>query len=224
MHHKPRPQSISIVIAGIVPSFFGDHLSLLSTITPNLRMATAFVQAADGLNVPAGPLQDFTSRRDFAEFYSSSFPVFSLGMHVSESDMRLLVDTANQQACVYLGFDDAELVEMGCVAAIPETCQLYDMTPLKVVQWYHERFSKSGTSSGGDPHWYPIGFLGIVSPDWRKDGVVLVFYDALPGQLQNENVAVRSYRLDPEKIGSALIDFRQGDDDYENIKRSTAQS
>jgi hypothetical protein len=52
-----------------------------------------------------------------------------------------------------------------------------------------------------------------------------VFYDALPGQLQNENAAVRSYRLDPDKIGSALIDFCQGDDDdYENIKRSTALS
>jgi hypothetical protein len=185
-------------------------------------MATAYVQAADSLYVPAGPLQCFTSRRDFSEFYSSSFPVFSLGPDVSESDMRLLVDTANQQARVYLGFDDAELAEMGYVAAIPNLCQLHDKTPLEAVQWYHERFSKSGTGSAGDPQWYPIGFLGIVSPDWREDGVILVFYDALPENPDNENVAVRSYRLDPEKIGSALIDFRQGDDDYENIKRWTA--
>jgi hypothetical protein len=78
--------------------------------------------------------------------------------------MRLLVDTANQQACVYLGFNDAELEETGYLAAITETCQLQDMTPLKAMQWHHDRFSKGGTSSGSDPQWYLIGFLGVVSP------------------------------------------------------------
>jgi hypothetical protein len=187
-------------------------------------MTTTFIQAADGLKVPAGPLQRFTSRRDFAEFYPSSFAVFALGSAVSESDMRLAVQTANQQACADLGFDDAELAEMAYVAAIPQQWQLHEKRPLDLVRWYHESFNKNGTSSSDDPQWYPIGFLGIASPDWKKDGVVLVFYDAPPGQLENEEVTVRCYRLDPEKIGPTLIDFRQGDDEYNNIKRWTELS
>jgi hypothetical protein len=188
-------------------------------------MAAAFAQAVDGLTLPLGLLHEFTTRNDFAEFYSSSFPVFALGTQVSESDLNQTANTANEQACTELGFQDVELKEMGYAAAVPQLWRLHWRAPLDVVQWYHEAFDKAGNTGTGnivDPQWYPLGFLGITSPDWKRSGAVLVFYDALPGQSDSQDVTVKAYRVDPIKVGATLISLRQGDDDYDNVKRWSA--
>jgi hypothetical protein len=145
-------------------------------------MAAAFVRAVDGLTVPQGSLKEFTSRKIFAEFYSSSFPVFALESHMSESDLHQVVNMANKQASTEFGFEDADLEEMGYAAAIPQSWRLHERAPLDVVRWYHEAFDKAGTTgSTVYPQWFPLGFLGITSSDWKRTGLVLVFYDALPG-------------------------------------------
>jgi hypothetical protein len=179
-------------------------------------MAAAFIQATVGLTVPPGPLQQFTSRRDFAEFYSSSFPIFALGSEISKLDLKEAADEINDQACTELGFDIAELAEMGYAAAVPQAWQLHERAPPEAVRWYHEEFKKIGTSTTDDPQWYPLGFLGIASKDWKKTGVVLVFYDAGPG---SKDITVKAFEVNPNQIGPVLISFRQGDDDYDNVER-----
>ncbi|KAF1845701.1 uncharacterized protein K460DRAFT_386137 [Cucurbitaria berberidis CBS 394.84] len=161
-------------------------------------MAAAFVQTVDGVALPPGSLQEYTSRNSFPEIYSSSFPVFALASQVSESDLRQATDTINEQAWMELSFDDAELVEMGYAAALRPTR----------VRWYHEELNKGGTSGTDDPQWYPLKFLDIASPDWKNTGAVLVFYAALHEQSNNENVTVKAHRVDPEKIGPTLISLR----------------
>jgi hypothetical protein len=131
-------------------------------------MATTFIQEIKGLAMPPGPLGKFPSRKDFAEFYSSSFPLFALGSEVSESDLKEAANTINEQAATELGFDDAEFAEMGYAACVPKTWQLYKKAPSDAVRWYHEQFDKDGTSETDDPQWYPLGFMGIASKDWRK--------------------------------------------------------
>jgi hypothetical protein len=186
-------------------------------------MDAAFVRAVNNRSVPLGSLQDFTTQNNFAEFYSSSFPVFAIGNNVSELEVTKAVDTVNEQACIDLGFEDAELKEMGYAAAIPHPWRLPEEEPLDAVRWYQDDFDKMGSTGViAYPQWYPLGFLGILSPDWRVKGVVLVFYDAVSGQSGNQEVSVKACRLDPEKIGLTLTSLRQGDDDYENIKKHSA--
>jgi hypothetical protein len=185
-------------------------------------MAAAFVEALNGLTVAPEPLQQFTSQNTFAEFYSSSFPVFALGSEMSESDLQQAAKVVNEQAQADLGFEDSELAEMGFAAVVPEPWQLHERSAPDAVRWYHEEFNKDGSRPVNDPQWYPLGFLGIVSRGWRKTGAVLVFYDALPHHPKDEPVAVKAFVVDPEKIGPAVISLRQGDDDYENVKRYSA--
>jgi hypothetical protein len=182
-------------------------------------MATAFIEAIEGLTVSPRPLEKFTSRNDFAEFHSSSFPLFALEPGVSESDLKAAADMINKQAATELGFGEKELAEMGYAASVPQPWQLHEKAPPDAVRWYHDKFDKEGSSETDDPQWYPLGFLGIASKDWRETGVVVVFYDAQPG---SEDVPIKAYRADPQKIGSIAIDLRQGDDDYDNVKRHSA--
>jgi hypothetical protein len=185
-------------------------------------MTATFVQTVNGMTVLPGPLQRFTSRREFAEFYSSSFPVFALGTDVSRTDLREVTNQANEQARAELSFEEAELAEMGYAAAVPQAWQLYERAPQDAVRWYRNEFNKAGDSYTDDPQWYPLGFLGITSPDWKQTGIVLIFYDAWPEHPDNENVTVKAFVVDPKKIGITLIDLRQGDDDYENVKKWSA--
>jgi hypothetical protein len=187
-------------------------------------MASAFVKTVDSLSLQLGPLQKFIRRNDFPEFFKSAFPVFALDTRVSESDLKQLADTANRQAQAELGFDEAELKEMGYVAAIPQPWQLCERAPIDVVRWYHDEFDKSGSSSTREPQWYPLGFLGVTLSDWKNAGVLLVFYDAVHDQASNSDVPVRSFVIDPDQIGSTLISLRQGDTDYEAIRRHSALS
>lgn len=181
-------------------------------------MATGFVQAVNGLTVASGPLRQFISQNSFADFSSSSFPVFALGSQVSESDLQQAAKVINEQAQVELGFEDSELAEMGYAAVVPTPWQLHERSAPDAVRWYHEEFNKGGSRGTDDPQWYPLGFLGIVSCDWRETGVVLVFYDARHQHPEDEPVAIKAFVVDPEKIGPAVISLRQGDDDYENVK------
>jgi hypothetical protein len=183
-----------------------------------LEMNSACVRTVNGLSLPLGPLQEFTSRNDFPEFFASSFPVFALDSHMSELDLEQVAGIANEQARVELGFDQAELREMGYVAAVPQSWQLYERGPPDAVRWYQDEFDKLASSSTTEPQWYPLGFLGITSPDWKNKGVVLVYYDALYGQACDDRVPVKAFVVDPGKIGSTLIGLRQGDTDYESIK------
>jgi hypothetical protein len=187
-------------------------------------MAATFVHTVNGMAVVPGPLKRFTSRRDFAEFYSSSLPVFALGPDVPRTDLGEVANHANEQARAELGFEDVELAEMGYAAAVPQAWQLYERSPQDAVRWYHNEFNKDGDSYTDDPQWYPLGFLGITSSNWKQTGIVLIFYDAWPGQPDNENVTVKANVVDPEKIGSTMISLRQGDDDYENVKKDSAMS
>ncbi|EDU46312.1 hypothetical protein PtrSN002B_007635 [Pyrenophora tritici-repentis] len=186
-------------------------------------MAAAFVEALNGLKVAPKPLQQFTSQNTFAEFYSSSFPVFALGSGVSNSDLQQATRVINQQAEADLGYEESELAEMGYAAAVPEPWQLHERSAPDAARWYHEEFNKDGPRSANDPQWYPLGFLGIISSDWMETGAVLVFYDARHQHPTDEPVAVKAFVLDPEKIGPAVISLRQGDDDYENVKRNSAK-
>jgi hypothetical protein len=185
--------------------------------------AAAFVSAVNNLAVPLGLLQDFTTQSSFAEFYTSSFPVFAIGHQVPQSDVNKVVDIANEQACTELSFEAAELKDMGYAAAIPRPWRLPKEDSLDAVGWYQNAFDKIGsTGDTANPQWYPLGFLGITSPDWRIKGVVLVFYDALYGQSSNQEVSVNAHRLNPQLIGPTVICLRQGDNDYENIKKRSA--
>jgi hypothetical protein len=182
-------------------------------------MATTFIRAIAGLTVPPDPLHRFTSRRDFAEFYSSSFPLFALGSEVTESDLKDAADAFNKQAQTELGFGDDEFAEMGLAAAVPQSWQLHEKLPPDAVRWFHQEFNKDGASSTNDPQWYPLGFLGIATKDWRKDGLVIVFYDAQSNHANDKDIAIKAYKMNPEQVGASLIALRQGDDDYENVKR-----
>ncbi|KAJ4347490.1 hypothetical protein N0V95_005411 [Ascochyta clinopodiicola] len=185
-------------------------------------MAAAFVKALNGLNLAPEPLQQFTSQDTFAEFFSSSFPVFALGSEVSKSDLQQAAKVVNQQARTELGFEDLELAEMGYAAAVPEPWRLHERSAPDAARWYHKEFNKDGSGNVSNPQWYPLGFLGIVSGNWRKTGAVLVFYDARHQHPENEPVPVKAFVVDPEKIGPTVISLRQGDDDYENIKQNDA--
>ncbi|CAE7195323.1 hypothetical protein CFE70_007564 [Pyrenophora teres f. teres 0-1] len=186
-------------------------------------MAAAFVKALSGLTVAPEPLQQFTSQNTFAEFYSSSFPVFALGSEVSESDLQQAAKVVNEQAQAELGYEDEELAEMGYAAVVPEPWQLHGRRAPDAARWYHEEFNKDGTRSVNDPQWYPLGFLAIASSDWRDTGAVLLFYDAQHQHPKDEPVTVKAFVVDPEKIGPTIISLRQGDDDYENVKRNSAK-
>jgi hypothetical protein len=186
-------------------------------------MAAAFVEALNGLTVAPEPLQQFTSQNTFAEFYSSSFPVFALGSKVSKSDLQQAAKVVNEQAQAELGFEDSELAEMGYAAVVPESWQLHKRSAPDVARWYHEGFNKDGSRTVNDPQWYPLGYLGIASSDWGKTGAVLVFYDARHQHPKDEPVAVKAFVVDPENIGPAVISLRQGDDDHENLKRNSAK-
>jgi hypothetical protein len=187
-------------------------------------MATDFVDALDGLTVTAEGLQQFTFQNTFPEFYSSSFAIFALGPEVSKSDLEEAAKAINEQAQAELGFDDSELAEMGYAAAVSDLCQLHQGSAPDVARYYCERFDKAGSRTVNDPSWYPLGFLGIVSADWRKQGVVLVFYDARHRQPQAEPIAVRAFMVDSQKTGQAVISLRQGDDGYENVKKSSVMA
>lgn len=182
-------------------------------------METVFVRIIDGLSVPLGLLHKFTSQNDFPKFFASSFPVFALDYRVSELDLRQVADLANEQARAELGFAEEELIEIGYAAAIPQPWQLCEKLPPDAMPWYHEQFNKFASSTSRDPKWYPLGFLGIASLDWKKKVVVLVFYDALHNQTCDSDVPVRAFIVDPSQIGPTLISLRQGDDDYENTKK-----
>jgi hypothetical protein len=145
--------------------------------------------------MPSAPLEKFTSRNNFAEFYSSSFPLFALGSEVSELDLKEAADTINKQAATELGFDDAELAEMGYAATVPKIWQLHEKAPSDAVRWYHAEFDKGVASDTEDPEWYPLGFLGIASKDWKEKGIVILYYDAQPGE---EKVPINAFEADPE--------------------------
>ncbi|PWO20054.1 L-alanine-DL-glutamate epimerase [Pyrenophora tritici-repentis] len=116
-------------------------------------MAAAFVEALNGLKVAPKPLQQFTSQNTFAEFYSSSFPVFALGSGVSNSDLQQATRVINQQAEADLGYEESELAEMGYAAAVPEPWQLHERSAPDAARWYHEEFNKDGPRSANDPQW-----------------------------------------------------------------------
>jgi hypothetical protein len=176
-------------------------------------MATDFVDALDGLTVTAEGLQQFTFQNTFPEFYSSSFAIFALGPEVSKSDLEEAAKAINEQAQAELGFDDSELAEMGYAAAVSDLCQLHQGSAPDVARYYCERFDKAGSRT-----------VNIVSADWRKQGVVLVFYDARHRQPQAEPIAVRAFMVDSQKTGQAVISLRQGDDGYENVKKSSVMA
>jgi hypothetical protein len=187
-------------------------------------MAAAYVQALDGFTVRPEPLQPYTSQPSFAEFYHSSFPVFALSSQVSESDLQQAARVINNQAQESLGFSEEELAEMGYPAAVPDPWQLHEPSPREAAQWYHTDFDKRGSTGRTieEPQWYPLGFIGIMSDDWKKNGVVLVFYDALSDHPKDDPVPVVAFVVDPKEIGSCLISLRQGDDDIDNRKRHDA--
>lgn len=114
-------------------------------------MAADFTRAIDKTSVSPGPLQKLTSRNAFPEFYSSSFPIFALTADVSKKDIHEDVDTINEQARSELGFDKAEMAEMGHVVAIPEEWQQHQRNPTDLVRWYHEELDKVGLGSVDEP-------------------------------------------------------------------------
>jgi hypothetical protein len=142
-------------------------------------MAFVFVKTVDGLSLQLGPLQKSIRRSNFPEFFESSFPVFALEPRVSESDLKQVADTVNKQAQAELGFEEADMQEMGYVATISHPWQLCERAPIDVVRWYHGEFDQSSSSRTGEPQWYPLGLLGIPLSDWKNAGVMLVFHDAL---------------------------------------------
>lgn len=184
-------------------------------------MAADFVEALNGMTVAPEPLQPYSSQNTFPEFYSSSFPVFALGSQVSASDLQEAATVVNEQAQAELGFEESELAEMGYAASVPEPWQL-EKSAADAACWYHEEFKKNGSRTVDNPQWYPLGFLGVLSNEWRKTGIVLVFYDVRHQHPEDEQVAVKAFVVDPEKIGSTAISLRQGDDDYENVKQNAA--
>lgn len=185
-------------------------------------MAAAFDEALNHLTVVPEPLQRFTSQNTFAELYSSSFPVFALRSEVSKSDLQQAVKVVNEQAHAELGIGDSDLAEISYAAVVPEPWQLHERSASDAARWYHDESNKDGCRTVNDPQWYPLGFLGIVSSDWRKTGAVLVFYDASHRHPKEEQVAVKAFVVDLEKIGPAVISLRQGDNDFGDVKRNSA--
>ncbi|KAG9197644.1 hypothetical protein G6514_001168 [Epicoccum nigrum] len=182
-------------------------------------MAATYVKSLDGFTVQPEPLQPYTSQPSFAEFYSSSFPVFALSSQVSEYDLQQAAKVINDQARESLGFSDEELEEMGYPAAVSDPWQLHEPSPREAALWYLTNFDKRGSSTFEEPQWYPLGFIGIMFINWKETGVVLVFYDALAENSKHSLVSVVAFVVDPNKIGSSLISLRQGDDDIDNRRR-----
>lgn len=182
-------------------------------------MAESFVKALQDVSVASKPLQPYTTRGSFAEFYYSSFPVFALGPQVSKDDLQQAAKVFNNQAMEELGFSEEELAEMAYAAAVPDPWQLHDRTAPDAAQWYLDSFDERGCGTlEGEPQWYPLGFLGICSSDWKETGVVLVFYDARSSHPEEEPVPIVAYIMRPEDVGWVLIALRQGDDYIYNVK------
>jgi len=184
-------------------------------------MANAFVQSIDSMSIPLGHLQKYTSSNSFAEFYSSTFPIFALSPEVSKTDLLQVAGKANEQAQQELGFSCAELADMGLAAGIPDHWELRKQSPPEAVRWYHDAFDCDGDSENDEPQWYPLGFIGVLGLDWRERGVVLVYLDAQQGQTREEEITVNAYRLHAGQIGPTIVSLRQGDDDYENVKKAS---
>jgi hypothetical protein len=58
--------------------------------------------------------------KTISQFYSSLFPIFSLGSTASISDIRETVVVINEQARAELCLGEAEFAEMGYAAAFPQ--------------------------------------------------------------------------------------------------------
>lgn len=125
----------------------------------------------------------------------------------------------NRQAQTELGLTASELAEMGSAALVPARWQICTKTPQEVARWYQENFSQLVSGSAEGPEWYPLGFIALIFNGWRETGFILVYLDAWPQHPENAPVPVKAFVVDGEKIRSAVIILRQGDDDYENVKR-----
>ncbi|PHH90545.1 hypothetical protein CDD83_3350 [Cordyceps sp. RAO-2017] len=178
-------------------------------------MSSNFISAVRGQHVSAAPVQSFLDDNSFPDFTSSSLALFSLGPDVGRQVLAEVATELNKQACAELGFEPDEFEELGLAAQIhPDSWSLGDQSPERAVQWFIERFPKNETIYNDLPKWYPIGFIGVAEANWREAGVVLVQYDAKEGEM-----TVRAILLDPSNAGAALISLRQGDDDFNNIKK-----
>lgn len=119
----------------------------------------AYVQAVNCLTVTSGPLPQYASQTTFAEYYSSSFPVFALGAQVSGFDLQEVAEAVNKQAQAELRVEDSELAELAYVVAIPTRWQLYEKSTPDAIQWYREEFNKHGTGDTDNPQWYALASL-----------------------------------------------------------------
>lgn len=109
---------------------------------------------------------------------------------------------------------------MGHPTAVSDPWQLHEPSPREAALWCRADFDKRGSTGStiDEPQWYPLGFIGIMSDEWKENGVVLVFYDALADNSEDSSVPVVAFVVDPKEIGSCLISLRQGDDDIDNVK------
>lgn len=177
-------------------------------------MSSNFISAVQGLQVSAAPVQSFLDDNTFPDFASSSLALFGLGPEITHQVLEEVATELNKQACTSLGFEPDEFEEMGLAVMTPDTWSLGDQSPKQSIEWFLEHFPKDEKTYNNLPKWYPVGFIGIAEANWRDAGAVLVQYD-----VNKDDMTVKAMLLDPSKGGEALISLRQGDDDFDNIKK-----
>jgi hypothetical protein len=212
------------------------------TVGPGPREVD-FVRALDNLTVKPEMLEPHRpSDNCFAVF-----PVFALSAQVSEADLQQAARVFNDQAQALLCFNDKEFAGLGYYAAVPEHWQLHkktaldeettpdeheqttpdeheqntpdEQTALDAAHRHLEEFDKTGSGTAKWPQWFPFGFLGIISNNWRETGVVSVFYNIHSDEpLEDKSVPVVAFVANPEQVGEMLIALRQCDELIDGLK------
>lgn len=184
-------------------------------------MAADFVKAVDNLTISADAIKQYNN----GDYAHAAFPIFALSSQVTESDLQQAAKVFNDQAQAFIALDEEEFAEMGFAAAIPQPWHLHEKSASDAIQWHLEKFDKRGSGTVDQPQWFPHGFLGIMSTDWKETGVVLAFYNFWyhDGQLpEDKPIPVVAFVLAPQDVGSVLISLRQTEQHINDVKDAYA--
>ena len=161
----------------------------------------------------AEPIHEFINANCFPDFGSSSFPVFALGP-VSYPDLKHISAVVNEQARAEINFDPDEFEELGHVIDVPEQWDLNGKSIEEAVRHYFSLFDPCERLKNGDPKWYPVGFVAALKKEWQNKGLIL-------GYLQKEEgyLAFKSCVVKPDELGGCLISFRQGNAEFDHVRK-----
>jgi hypothetical protein len=191
----------------------GNGIDASDTMTAG-QFEKDFVQALQDMTVASEPLAQFKT----IDCSPTAFPVFALTSQVSETALQDAANSFNDQAQAELGFSDEEFAEMGVAARVPESWQLQGRSPMGAAQWFLDDFDKRGEGTARKPQWFPYALIGIMTTDWRDNGVVVVFFKDHPALMEGEALPIVAFVASPEKVGSMINTLRQHNDHIDNVR------